>query len=316
MVPAGGGNALTLPAHRHAVRMEVGNGRAPTWLLAIQQQGADGEGLNLFRFGDGFQGFQKLASVQPDASHHDRAELVAVGRDVALVYAYEAPSLAASSRHDVWFQWWRYQESQDTWAPEPPVRVFNADSATAYSRALLARDSRGRLRVRDAADPLDTWGPVRDAFSDGIYHGAALSAVEDGKGGIHLVYKDETERLYYRRFDGTSFGPRTLVEGTPDWALQPAVTRVGDALYVFYNHMRSAADYEVQVRVLRDGAFSAPVALDSRTSFKGYLSALDVLPESATEVPCFYGDAADANASGRVMRVAVPREPGGGGGGG
>ncbi|RKH36908.1 exo-alpha-sialidase, partial [Corallococcus sicarius] len=148
MVPAGGGNALTLPAHRHAVRMEVGNGRAPTWLMAIQQQGADGEGLNLFRFGDGFQGLQKLASVQPDASHHDRAELVAVGRDVALVYAYEAPSLGASSRHDVWFQWWRYQEAQDTWAPEPPVRVFNADSATAYSRALLARDSRGRLWVQ------------------------------------------------------------------------------------------------------------------------------------------------------------------------
>ncbi|RKH28966.1 WD40/YVTN/BNR-like repeat-containing protein, partial [Corallococcus sicarius] len=173
-----------------------------------------------------------------------------------------------------------------------------------------------RLRVRDAADPLDTWSPVRDAFSDGIYHGAALSAVEDGRGGIHLVYKDETERLYYRRFDGTSFGPRTLVEGTPDWALQPAVTRVGDALYVFYNHRRSATDYEVQVRVLRDGTFSAPVALDSRTSFKGYLSALDVLPESATEVPCFYGDSVDANASARVMRVAVPRVPVGGGDGG
>ncbi|NOK23335.1 WD40/YVTN/BNR-like repeat-containing protein [Corallococcus carmarthensis] len=382
MVPAGGGNALTLPAHRHAVRIETGNGHAPTWLLAIQQQGAEGEGLNLFRSEDGFQGFTKLAEIQPDASHHDRAELVAVGRDVAVVYAYEAPSLAASSRHDVYFQWWRYDEAQDTWTPEPAVRVFNADSTTAYSRALLARDSRGRLwvqafrlesdggatavvavstdggasfqrqpdlgrtrkrgggrllsvgsklvffwamhdgfeptrlRVRDAADPLDTWGPQRDAFSDGIYHGAALSAVEDGKGGIHLVYKDETERLYYRRFDGTSFGSRILVEGTPDWALQPAVTRIGDALYVFYNHFQTATDYEIQVRVLRNGAFSDPVTLDSRTSFKGYLSTLDVLPDSVTEVPCFYGDAVDANSSGRVMRVALPRQPEGGGGSG
>ncbi|RKH88551.1 exo-alpha-sialidase, partial [Corallococcus praedator] len=170
-----------------------------------------------------------------------------------------------------------------------------------------------RLRVRDAADPVDTWGPSREAFSDGIYHGAALSAVEDGQGGIHLVYKDETERLYYRRFDGTSFGPRTLVENTPDWALQPAVTRVGSALYVFYNHMQSAADYELRVRVLRDGTFSDPVTLDSRTSFKGYLSALDVLPDSVTEVPCFYGDSPDANSSAKVMRVAVPRQPEGGG---
>ncbi|WP_233612264.1 sialidase family protein [Corallococcus sp. AB045] len=381
MVPAGGGNALTLPAHRHAVRIETGNGHAPTWLLAIQQQGAEGEGLNLFRSEDGFQGFSKLAEIQPDASHHDRAELVAVGRDVAMVYAYEGPSLAASSRHDVYFQWWRYDAAQDTWTPEPAVRVFNADSATAYSRALLARDSKGRLwvqafrlepdggstavvavstdggtsfqkqpdlgrtrkrgggrllsvgsklvffwamhdgfeptrlRVRDAADPLDTWGPQRDAFSDGIYHGAALSAVEDGKGGIHLVYKDETERLYYRRFDGTSFGSRILVEGTPDWALQPAVTRIGDALYVFYNHFQTATDYEIRVRVLRNGVFSDPVTLDSRTSFKGYLSTLDVLPDSVTEVPCFYGDAVDANSSGRVMRVALARQPEGGGSG-
>jgi hypothetical protein len=382
MVPAGGGNALTLPAHRHAVRIDTGEGRPPTWLLAVQQQGAGGEGLNLFRSADGFRSFQKLAAVQPDATHHDRAELVAVGRDVALVYAYEAPSLTKSSRHDVWFQWWRHDAAGDTWALEPAVRVFDADDTTAYSRALLARDSRGRLwvqafrlesdggstavvavssdggasfqrqpdlgwtkrrgggrllsvgtklvffwamhdgfeptrmRVRDAADPLDTWGPRRDAFSDGIYHGAALSAVEDGKGGIHLVYKDETERLYYRRFDGTSFGSRILVEGTPDWALQPAVTRVGDTLYVFYNHFQSATDYEIRARVLRDGAFSDPVTLDSSTSFKGYLSAWDVLPDSVTEVPCFFGDSVDANASARVMRVALPRQPEGGGGGG
>ncbi|MFB1480224.1 exo-alpha-sialidase [Corallococcus sp. RDP092CA] len=381
MVPAGGGNALTLPAHRHAVRIETGPGHAPTWLLAIQQQGSGGEGLNLFRSEDGFRSFTKLAAVQPDASHHDRAELVAVGRDVAMVYAYEGPSLAASSRHDVYFQWWRYDAGEDTWAPQPAVRVFNADGTTAYSRALLARDSKGRLwvqafrlepdggstavvavstdggatfqrqpdlgwtkhrgggrllsvgsklvffwamhdgfeptrmRVRDAADPLDTWGPQRNAFSEGIYHGAALSAVEDGKGGIHLVYKDETERLYYRRFDGTSFGARILVEETPDWALQPAVTRIGDALYVFYNHFQTATDYELRVRVLRGGVLSDPVTLDSRTSFKGYLSTVDVLPDSVTEVPCFYGDAVDASSSGRVMRVALARQPGGGGGG-
>ncbi|RKG72317.1 WD40/YVTN/BNR-like repeat-containing protein, partial [Corallococcus terminator] len=194
-------------------------------------------------------------------------------------------------------------------------RMLSVGSKLVFFYAMHDGFEPTRLRMRDAADPVDTWGASREAFSDGIYHGAALSAVEDGKGGIHLVYKDETERLYYRRFDGTSFGPRTLVENTPDWALQPAVTRVGNALYVFYNHMQSAADYELRVRVLRDGTFSDPVTLDSRTSFKGYLSALDVLPDSVTEVPCFYGDSPDANSSAKVMRVAVPRQPGGGGSG-
>ncbi len=378
LMPVSAGNALTLPAQRHAVRIEVGEGRAPVWLLAIQQGGVERRGLSLYRSDDGARSFQFLAPIQPDASHRDRAELLVVGRDVALVYSYESPQLKASRAHDVWFQWWRYQPGTHTWAPEPPVRVFDSpDDRTAYSRALLARDSQGRLwiqafrlerdgrstavvavstnagasfqhqpdldrvrrrgggrllsvgnklvfvygmhdgfeparmRIRHDSDPLGTWGAVRQAFPDGIYHGAALSAVADGQGGMHFVYKDEAQRLYYRHFDGSTFGPRTLIEGTQDWAMQAATTRVGDTLYVFYNRVREFnRRFELRVRVLRNGVFSEPVVLDSRGTFKGYLNALDVLPKGSREVPCFFGDAPDAESRGTLSRVMLPTRGG------
>ncbi len=289
MVPASGGNALTLPAQRHAVRIDTENGRPPTWLLTLQQEGAEGRGLSFFRSDDGGRTFRFAAAIQPDASHADRAEVLAVGRDVALVYSYEAPKLAASRRHDVYFQWWRYRPETHDWAPQPAVRVFDADDNTAYSRALLARDSQGRLwvqafrldsdggstavlsvstdggtsfqrqpnlgrvkrwgggrllslgnklvflyamhdgfeptrmRIRNDGDPLGTWSAVRDAFSDGIYHGAALSAVADGKGGMHLVYKDEFERLCPRA--ASSFAA-TGTGASPCSARPPAARRL------------------------------------------------------------------------------------------
>jgi hypothetical protein len=383
MMPVGGGNALTLPAQRHLVRIDMGGSRAPVWLLALQQTGADGRGLSLYRSDDGTRHFRFVAPIQPDASHHDRAELLGVGKDVALVYSFESSTLAPSRRHDVYFQWWRYQASADTWRPEPAVRVFDApDDHVAYSRALLARDSVGRLwiqafkletdgrstavvavstnagasfqrqpdldkvrhrgggrllavggkllfvygmhdgyeptrmRLRQDSDPLNTWGSVRQAFPDGIYHGAALSAVEDGHGGMHFVYKDESERLYYRRFDGSTFGPRTLLEDSTDWALQAATTRIGSTLYVFYNRMREPnRRYELRVRVLNNGTFSAPVVLDSHSTFKGYLNAVDVLPAGSSEVPCFFGEASDANSRGTLSRVGVAASGGSGGGG-
>ncbi|MBJ6763394.1 exo-alpha-sialidase [Myxococcaceae bacterium JPH2] len=374
VMPVSEGNALTLPAQRHVVRIDTGEGRPPTWLMAVQQGHSGNQGLGLFRSDDGGRTFRWFAPIQPDGSHTDRTDMVAVGRDVALIYSYEGPRLVPSSRHDVWFQWWRYQSSGHTWVPEPAVRVFDATTdATGFFRALLARDSRGRLwvqafrlepdgastavisvstdngatfqrqsdlgrvrrrgggrllsvgtklvfffamhdgfeptrlRIRDDDAPLNAWSPQRDAFSEGIYHGAALSAVEDGHGGLHLVYKDETERLFYRHFDGNTFGPRTLLGDTPNWAIQPAITRIGDVLYVFYTHMLVPnANYQLRARVLRDGVFSGPIVLDGRTSYKGYLNAVESLPAGSSEVPCFFGDASDADVAGNVRRVAMP----------
>jgi hypothetical protein len=148
VVPVSGGNALTLPSQRHAVRIDTGDGRPPTWLLTVQQERVGSRGLSLFRSDDGGRTFRFAATIHPDGSHANRADVIAVGRDVALVYSWEAPKLSPSRRHDVYFQWWRYRPDTHDWAPEPAVRVFDADDSTAYFRALLARDSRGRLWVQ------------------------------------------------------------------------------------------------------------------------------------------------------------------------
>jgi hypothetical protein len=375
VAPVGGGNALTLPAQRHMVWVEPGNGPG-VLLLAMQQGGREGRGLGLFRSDDEGRSWRYVGPIQDDASHQDRADLLRVGRDVALVYSLETPAsqgIGGSPRHDVYFQWWRYQPSRGQWAPERPVKVFDSVSPdTAYYRAELARDSRGRLwvqafrrephgrasvvvavsqdggatfqrqplldeglrfrgggrlislgsrllllydmhdaghparfRIRDDADPPDVWEPVREAFPEGIYQGAALSAVADGKGGLHLVYKDEASRLNYRHFDGRRFGPREMLE-QGDWAMQPALSRVGDALVVFFNRKKgSGRGYELRMRRGVDGRFGPSRLLDGTPRFKGYPGAAEQVP-LGVDIPCAYGSTRDAAADGQVMVALAP----------
>jgi photosystem II stability/assembly factor-like uncharacterized protein len=144
-----------------------------------------------------------------------------------------------------------------------------------------------RLRVRDDADPLDRWSAPQAVFPEGIYHGAALSAVRDGRGGMHLLYKDKSAVLWHRAFDGNSFGPRTLIEDVGNWELQPAAARVGDDVIVFYNRVITTNVYdELRMRVLSNGVWSPPRVIDSTVSFKGYPAMAEVLPATTTSVPC------------------------------
>ena len=367
VAPIHDGNALTLPAARHLVRLAP-NG-TPRWLLAVQQDGSDGNGLVFLRSDDDAQGFHYYQSIQDDWSERDTADIIVVGNDLALVYSYEGPVLDGSDRHDVYFQWWRH--SGDDWLAQPPVRIFDSTSNdSAYYRAELARDSRGRLwvqafrlesdgsatariavstdggttfqiqpdlgtsvgrgggrllalgsqlvfvwdshdatpnaqvRVRDDGVAVGTWGATSTAFDEGIYHGAALSAVADGSGGMHFVYKDKNMNLWYRHFDGASFGDAQLVEDQSEWELQPAITRVGDTLWIFYNRVYDSGDYdEVRVRQLAGGSLGDPTILDGTVSFKGYPAAADVL--AGGTMPCFYGVTPDANSSGNLQLYTV-----------
>ncbi|MBZ4376827.1 sialidase family protein [Corallococcus sp. AS-1-6] len=368
-IPVRGGNALTLPAHRHIVRVSRSEGSV--LLTAVQQGGQDGHGLRLFRSDNG-GGTWKQEGVIHDGSTYDRADLVAVGRDVALVYAVETPDstgIGGSTARDVYFQWWRYSASKNHWLPDKPVRVFDStSSSTAYYRAELARDSKGRLwvqaffrekdasntlvisvssdggstfrtqsalardipkrgggrlislgsrlmmlwsshdgrdtthyRIRDDSASVSTWSSTRTAFSDGIYHGAAMSAVADGKGGLHLVYKDNSERLRYRRFDGSSFGSAVKVLEDGDWATQPALVRAGSSLYLFYNQPRSdGSGYRLWVRALSSsGKPGAGRELASVSGFAGYPAAPDVLP-SGVPLVCFFGIEPSSGSSSRL----------------
>lgn len=374
VAPIGGGNALTLPAQRHVVRLEPPGGGA-VWLLALQQDGQQGHGLGFFRSDDEGQTWRYASPIQNDQTHRDTADLLPVGTDVALVYSYEGPSLSGSTRHDVYFQWWRYQASTRSWTPSPAVRVFDSTlSTTGYTRAELARDSQGRLwvqafrlepdgthtaviavsgdegltfqplsplahlpirgggrllhlgdrlifvyghhgvspawfRLRMDTAPVDSWQPEKQAFPEGIYHGASISAVSLGGGRMHFVYKDVAEQLFYRAFDGTTFGPPTLLESASDWALQPAATLIGDELVVFDNAVvTSNTNYTLTARVLSGGKFGSPQVLESTARFRGYLAAPERLPTSSARAPCIYGETPDANSGGTAAITFLPRQ--------
>jgi hypothetical protein len=366
VINIGVGNALTLPAQRHLVRI------GSTLLLAIQQDGADGNQLGMFRSDDDGQSFRRLGDIAQDPSDRDEADLVVVGQDIALVSSYEGPDLVGSTAHDVWFQWWRHRANGE-WTPDPAVKVFDSTSGdTGYYRAELAVDSLGRywiqafflradgsstspltvssnggasfstqaslvtvpfrgggrllalgskmiflwdghdvgtpafFRLRNDSDGLGTWGAQTQAFAEGIYHGAALSAVGDGAGGMHLFYKDENLTLWYRKFNGTSFGGATLIEDVSEWELQPAVTRIGSDLVVYYNRVITTGfNDEVRVRTMHNGVFSNPTVLDSSGGFKGYPAAVEVLPTTVTSVPCLFGDTPDASTGGSATLYAI-----------
>src|ERR1700694_4494819 len=90
VAPISGGNAFTLPSNRHLVRVEPA-GRTATWLVGIQQEGADGRGLGWFRSDDEAQTWRYYAPIQNDTSHIDHLDLVKVGLDLAITYAWEGP---------------------------------------------------------------------------------------------------------------------------------------------------------------------------------------------------------------------------------
>jgi hypothetical protein len=370
VAPIGGGNALTLPAARHIVRIEPGGGRPAALLLALQQDGAQGHMLDFLRSDDNGATWRHYAPIQDTRNDRDTVDMVVSGKDIAVVFSYEGPTLAGSTAHDVFFQWWRFDGVSD-WKPQPAIRIFDSASAsTAFYRGLVARDSVGRIWVQafelrpdgssraaiavssnagasftrlpdlavtaargggrlihlgnrmmflwgthrfpdvasmrfhdDAADPA-TWSSAVTALPEGIYHGAALSAVADGQGGLHLVYKDGSVRLFYRRFDGKTWGPRTLLDSTADWATQPATTLIGGQLFIFYNHaITTNTNYTFVYRILRGGTMSGPTTLRSTQTFKGYPASVDTLPSSIAQVPCVFGDTFDASSAGNAAIV-------------
>ncbi|HLM44861.1 MAG TPA: exo-alpha-sialidase, partial [Myxococcaceae bacterium] len=162
------------------------------------------------------------------------------------------------------------------------------------------------FRMRMDSEPLDAWQPEQQAFPEGIYHGAALSAVSPGGGRMHLVYKSVDERLFYRAFDGTAFGPPLMIQSAGNWALQPAATLVGDELVVFYNPPISLnTHHTLAVQVLFGGSFSPPQVLENSVQFRGYPAAPERLPATATRVPCIYGEAPDAATAGSAALTSL-----------
>jgi hypothetical protein len=172
-----------------------------------------------------------------------------------------------------------------------------------------------QMMTRNDSDPVTTWSPAVKAFADSarIYHGAALSAAADGVGGLHLVYKEwigspDVQQLYYRRYNNGSFGAKQAVGATGDWATQPAVSRVGDDLYVCVNHMIATnSNYEMRVYMLSNG-WTTFQAIDTLIVAKAYPTALEVGSTTASFLPCAFGTG-DPQQTGLGHTVKVAREP-------
>src|SRR4051794_19740275 len=80
IAPIGGAASTTLPAQRHLVRLEPSGG-TPVWLLALQQDGANGHGLGFFRSDNEGQTWRYESPIQDDRTHRDTADLRVVGND-------------------------------------------------------------------------------------------------------------------------------------------------------------------------------------------------------------------------------------------
>src|SRR5690349_18913166 len=167
IIPASG-NALTLPAARHVVRLDPQDGKPATWLLAVQQDGKSGHWLSMYRSTDEGETWHWYAPIADACCERDTPDMVQVGMDVALVYSYEGPDISGSTAHDVYFQWWRWNGSSD-WFAQPTVKVFDSSSsATAYLRGELALDSLGRIWVwAQRLNPDGTFTGVMSVSADG-----------------------------------------------------------------------------------------------------------------------------------------------------
>jgi hypothetical protein len=192
-------------------------------------------------------------------------------------------------------------------------RLISYGSRLLFVWDLMSSSNGAFFRTRSDGDPVDLWDARQAAFSDGIYHGAALSALADGLGGVHLFYRAAgyfADGLFYRYFNGRSFGPPSMIENQIDWATQAATTLVGSDVHVFYNRYFTPTSYEIRYQRLSGGSFSLPVVLDTSGGFKGYPTAIATLPSSVTAIPCAFNLTPDASSGGNLVLLQYSGDSG------
>src|SRR6267143_676396 len=194
----------------------------------------------------------------------------------------------------------------------PSARCAAPRQATATTTATTWW-SRSAPTAGGPSRPSSPWARPSAAPADGIYHGAAMSAVVDGT-SVHVVYKDQNQmRIWYRRFDAATgtFGARVQIDDSAqDWALQPATTLRDGELFVLANHRLSEARYETRMWRLSSGFGAAQAtALPPDDAFHGYPALPETVPAWVRTLPYVHARAPTAAGAGEEVAVRIALDP-------
>jgi hypothetical protein len=195
IAPTSNGASTTLPFQRHAIRV---NG---VYAVAVQQQGSNGRGLELYRSTDAVH-WTHDQSIQPNAAIRDTADIVAdgTGNGFYLVYGVEPQSSKFGPDPNTKVVFSRYELLPDgTFGLElGPRTLLKPATGQAYFRPSIARDATGELYV--AATFFDgtnfSWIVRRSPDGGVTWHGpTTLASFGTGFGGGKVIAYADGNRV-------------------------------------------------------------------------------------------------------------------------
>jgi hypothetical protein len=137
----------------------------------------------------------------------------------------------------------------------------------------------GRYRTKDAG-PCSSWGSEISFASNGLYHAGAFSVVATPDGHVHLGHSDKnSQQLWYREYDGSSWSSALRIESAGDWSQQPSLSQRGNTVFYAWNRFNNTNLNTILIRVRTNGSWGSTSTLDTENSWKGYTSSLEsILP--------------------------------------
>lgn len=214
-------NATTLPFQRHVVRLGEPAAGAGVLVAALQKQGADGDGLTLYRSDDQGGEWHRVGELPVDQRVRFTADLLADedGQGFLLVYGVEPQSSqwTTDARFHVGVMHYRFQNGELV-RDRGPVEVFAASSGQGWFRPSVTRDALGTLHVaatrfdgssygfyeRRSIDAGEEWTPEeRLAASSSSFIGGRVTAFGSRVAAIY----DEYDARAPGRFRVAAAGP-------------------------------------------------------------------------------------------------------------
>lgn len=192
--------------------------------------------------------------VAPDVGYYQRPLNLNAGGTIQsprfhLVFETEPSGSRMEAFHTIWTPegGWR---APVNYSQTPEVN-FNGEVVELGGNRLIGLWYQGPLKWRISETLGLTWGlsqdldPITSGFGQRLPEG-----LPDGAGGVHLVYDEESQyngnfdTVYYRRFDGTAFGPRERISTQRSSTAQIAMGH--NELHVVYQMANGSGVYYAQ----------------------------------------------------------------------